>query len=233
MSSTNEIAKIASLFGSPARTAILQALMGGRALTAGELAGVAGLSPQTVSGHLAQLRSAGLLSLYRQGRHRYFGIASAGVAEMIERLMSFARAREVAVPRTGPADESMRRARTCYDHLAGRLGVALADGLIARGWLELTEDAGFLTPSGASAMGKIGIDLEMGVDPPKTSLAGYCRVCLDWSERRPHVAGKLGRMMCSHALAAGWVKRRDGTRAVELTPKGAKAFARHFGAELD
>jgi DNA-binding transcriptional ArsR family regulator len=234
MVATNRFAEAAALMGDPARAAMLIALMDGRALTAGELARAAGVAPQTASGHLARMGEAGLLAVARQGRHRYHRLASAEVAAAVESLMRLAAASAPAVRpvRTGPADAALRLARTCYDHLAGRLGTAIADALQARGALVMDEDAGALTPAGASLLAAAGI--ELGAAPTRGGRAAVpCRPCLDWSERRFHVAGRVGAAICAHGFAAGWIRRIEGTRAVAITPAGRLAFADRLGVRLD
>lgn len=233
MASTTQMAEIAALIGEPARAAMLQALMDGRALTATELARAAGITPQTASGHLAQLTGAGLLAMERQGRHRYHHLASPKVAGLLENLM------QVAVtidrgparrPVTGPRDPAMRLARTCYDHLAGRLGVAIADSMSRQGFVELGDDAGLVTPDGARFLATLGIDADLVLSPKPTSRL-ICRPCLDWSERRPHLAGRLGAALCRHCIASAWVRKRSGSRALEITPAGDRALRALFGFE--
>ena len=235
MVSPNKIAEVAAAVGEPARAAMLTVLMGGRALTASELAGVAGITPQTASTHLARLVAAELVTVETQGRHRYHRLANPGVARMLEGLMQHASAGDWTrrAPRTGPRDEALRQARTCYDHLAGRLGVAIADALVARGLVEIEDDSGLVTGSGARFLAKAGIELP-GVErrPAGGSGRPICRPCLDWSERRRHLAGRLGAALCRHCFAAGWIRRIDGTRAVAMTPKGQAAMPNVFGFRL-
>lgn len=232
MASQAMFAEIAALSGDPARASMLHALMDGRALTATELAKAAGITPQTASGHLGRMTTAGLLSVERQGRHRYHRLATASVARMLESIMQVAA--DLAPDRsrlsTGPRDAALRKARTCYDHLAGRLGVALADALIARGHIELTGEAGVLTGSGMAFLADIGLDTAPLL-ARRTARSGrvLCRPCLDWSERRPHLAGGLGAALCAHSLDQGWTRRLDGTRAVLVTPKGERVFRDKFG----
>jgi len=233
MASNARFAEVAALAGDPARAGMLHALMDGRALTASELAHVARIAPQTASGHLARLAAAGLVHVEKQGRHRYHRLASPAVARMMESIMLVAAGFEAMRPPqvTGPRQAALRAARTCYDHLAGRLGVALADGLAASGYLELTHDAGIVTDAGMALFARIGIDIGTLAAPAKRSRA-LCRPCLDWSERRPHLAGALGAALCTHAFAAGWIRRGDATRAVQITPKGARTFLEIFGVQL-
>jgi DNA-binding transcriptional ArsR family regulator len=222
MTSVAALAETAALIGDPARCAMLAALMQGRALTAGELARSAGVSPQTASGHLARLGAAGLLAVERQGRHRYHRLASPAVARLLEGLMEVAGAapRRVA---TGPRDGAMRVARTCYDHLAGRLGVALADALAAQGAIELTADGGAVTERGEAVLRGLGVH----ATPRKGRL--FCRPCLDWSERRPHVGGVLGAALCARCFELGWVRRREGGRTLEITPAGWLGLRERLG----
>ena len=213
---------------------MLLALMDGRALTASELASVAGVTPQTASGHLSQMTRAGLLAPERQGRHRYFRLASAAVAQMVESLMQVAA--QLEPPRrevvTGPRDKALRTARTCYDHIAGQLGVALADALVAGGHAELGPDAGEVTERGFAFLAGIGIDLAPQPGARRTGRV-LCRPCLDWSERRPHLAGRLGAALCARSLEAGWIRRGEAARVLIITPVGRTAFREIFGALLD
>jgi DNA-binding transcriptional ArsR family regulator len=228
MVTSNRIAEVAAAIGEPARAAMLTVLMDGRALTAAELAGVAGIAPQTASTHLARLIGAELITVEKQGRHRYHRLAGPAIACLLERLMQHTTGGVAPrrVPRTGPRDEAMRCARTCYDHLAGRLGVAITDALVAQGHVEIDDEAGLITDRGVAFFARIGIAL------PKASrrlTRPLCRPCLDWSERRPHLAGRLGAAICTHGFDAGWLRRIDDTRAVSVTPKGQAAMAKIFG----
>ena len=237
MVSTAALAETASLVGDPARANMLAALMDGRALTAAELARAASVAPQTASGHLARLTGAGLLAVEKQGRHRYHRLASPGVARMLEGIMAVAeegpaaaRARRPVL--TGPRDAAMRAARTCYDHLAGRLAVAMADSMVERGQIELSLDGGVVTPDGAAFLRLLGIELE-AAEARAARHGGrvFCRPCLDWSERRPHVAGAVGAALCRRCFALGWVRRIDGTRALAVTSKGRQGIRQSFGVE--
>ena len=235
MASNALFAEVAALAGDPARAGMLHALMDGRALTASELASVAGIAPQTASGHLVRMVDAGLLSVAQQGRHRYHRLASQAVAQMMESIMQVAI--DGAPPgkrfSTGPRDAVMRRARTCYDHLAGELGVALADALVAAGHLELTSEAGALTGAGLAFLGRIGLDVDaLAERRGKSSGRLLCRPCLDWSERRLHLAGAVGAAICGHSLEKDWVRRIKASRAVVITPKGARVFREKFGVRL-
>ena len=230
---TNAVfAEIAALAGDPARAAMLHALMDGRALTASELARAAGITPQTASGHLARLTKAGMIAVAVQGRHRYHRLASPAIARMMESIMQVAS--EAAASRkpvvVGPKDAALRAARTCYDHLAGRLGVDLADAMVAGGHIELASDAGVMTDSGVALLGRLGIDVEnLVARPGRRGGKLLCRPCLDWSERRPHLAGAVGAAICTQCFDKGWIRRAEGTRAVTVTPKGHQAFREIFG----
>ena len=226
--SGNTLAEVAALIGDVARANILSALMDGRALTAGELAWHAGVSAQTTSGHLAKLKQAHLITEERQGRHRYLRLASPDIAQAIEALMSVAAAGPKRHRPTGPRDEALRAARSCYDHLAGRLGVGLADAMTARGHLILADGVGSVTDQGRRFLcDALGIDLALG-----KAARPLCRTCLDWSERRPHLAGRLGAALFARSIELGWVARRNDSRAVAVTPEGRRRYAEIFGLPL-
>lgn len=235
MASNARFAEVAALVGDPARAGMLHALMDGRALTASELAGVAGIAPQTASGHLARMTAAGLVKVASQGRHRYYRLAAPAVARMIESIMQVASDMPPLrpAPRTGPRDAALRAARTCYDHLAGRLGVALADGLVAGGHVELADDAGLVTEAGMALFGRLGIDVGALAASRAKRARLLCRPCLDWSERRPHLAGTVGAALCTRSFEEGWIRRIEGTRAVAVTPKGQRVFREALGVRLD
>ena len=223
------MAELGALLGDPARASILTALIDGRALTATELAEVAGVAPQTASGHLAKLSTANLLDLRKQGRHRYYRVASPLVASMLESVMSVAAMQ--LPPRRTPSsrlDEGMRTARTRYDHIAGRLGVAIADTLVTRGYVLLADDGGEVTPAGADFLTAFGAALSR-----KGLRRVFCRPCLDWSERRWHLAGAVGAALCNRCIDLHWIERAQGTRALTITPKGRRGFADNFGVILN
>jgi DNA-binding transcriptional ArsR family regulator len=233
MSSSALFAEVAALSGDPGRASMLHALMDGRALTAGELARAAGVAPQTASGHLQRMTAVGLLRVHSQGRHRYYELATPSVARMLESIMQVAA--ELAPDRrrlsVGPRDAALRKARTCYDHFAGQLGVALADALRERGYVELTSDAGLVTEPGLAFLGDIGIDPALlQIAGAKRSRRVLCRPCLDWSERRLHLGGCVGAAICAHSMAQGWTRRLEGTRAVLVTGEGGRVFVEKFGA---
>ena len=225
---TNQVARTASLMGEPARTAMLLALMDGRALTASELALAAGVTAATASRHLALLQEAGLLAMEKQGRHRYHRLASVEVATLIESLMQVSTP-VAATVRTGPRDVALRTARICYDHLAGRLGLAVADHLVDVSAVTLLDNARVLPGDGLpDALRRLGIT--DGVDRlPGRPSRPVCLPCLDWSERRPHVAGRLGALICGHCLERGWLQRKPGSRALQISGAGARVLRDWMG----
>ena len=232
MLSTVGIAEIAALAGDVSRAAMLHALMDGRALTATELSRVAGIMPQTASTHLQRLVEAGLLSVVRQGRHRYHRLASPQVATMLESIMQLAAVTDTrrSAPKFGPRDAVMRNARTCYDHLAGRLGVAITDALIEAGHVELGEDAGLLSDTGVSLLTRLGLDIKvMETRRAKRPARIFCRPCMDWSERRPHMAGVVAAGLCAHGLERGWIRRVESSRAIIVTPAGSRVLREALG----
>jgi len=224
-----QLAEIAALVGDPARANILSVLMDGRAHTASELADLAHVAAPTASGHLAKLREARLIALTRQGRHHYFRLASAEVARMIEAIGTVAAAappRHLTLSRHATA---LREARTCYDHLAGRVAVALADGLAARHAIVLGEDGGEVTDAGADLFARFGVDLTAA----RTRKRAFCRPCLDWTERRPHLGGAVGAALLCRCAALGWIERVRDSRAVRITAAGRSGFAAVFGVDAE
>jgi hypothetical protein len=207
--------------------------MDGRALTANELAATAGIGAPTASRHLAQLVEAGLLTLARQGRHRYHRLASREVAQALEGLMQLA-AQQAPPPaatplRTGPKDASLRFARRCYDHIAGQLAVAITDRLLDDGAIIFDGVAGQFTEQLGKSLQGIGLALD-GDPSARSSARPACRPCLDWSVRRPHVAGRLGALLCSHCIERGWLVRDGASRALAPTPAGTLALREWLGA---
>ena len=220
------IARIASLVGDPARAEILAALMTGQALTATELVGVANLTKQTVSGHLAKLVDARLLDVEQQGRHRYFRLADADVAELLESLMGVAYRTGSLRLRSSPREPALRKARVCYDHLAGDLGVAAMDSLLERNLLRLDGGTPVITRGGREFCADVGIDLAILAAKRRP----LCRACLDWSVRRPHLAGALGAAILERCFALGWARRAAGSRVVQFSQNGERAFRARFVA---
>ena len=219
-----DIAQIGSLIGDPARANMLTALMSGKALTATELAGTAGITLQTASSHLSKLEAGFLISQRKQGRHRYFSLADDEVGLLLESLMGFAADRGFTRHRTGPKDPALRKARVCYNHLAGDYGVRLLDSLVAEEVIAGSGDTLALTEPGREKMAALGIDLSALA----RSRRPVCRTCLDWSERRSHLAGSLGQALLGLFLDRGWAMREPGSRAVRFTGNGEKEFARLF-----
>jgi DNA-binding transcriptional ArsR family regulator len=218
------LAPIAALAGDPARANMLAALLSGKALTVSELANEAGITAQTASSHLSKLEAGGLVSAVKQGRHRYFRLADADVAEMLEKIMSVAARTGHLRTRPGPSDPAIRKARICYDHLAGEMGVALFDGLVRTDRIAPRGDEIRLTRKGEVFAREFGIDLG--------TLAGerrpLCKPCLDWSMRRSHLAGGLGAALFARIADLGWAARDRKSRAVLFTKSGEAKFLRAF-----
>ena len=217
------IAPIAALAGDPARANMLAALLSGKALTASELANEAGITAQTASSHLAKLEAGGLIGAIKQGRHRYFRLADSDVAEVLEKMMGVAARAGHLRTRPGPSDPAIRKARVCYDHLAGEMGVMLFDGLVQRR-LITTGDEPRLTKRGTEFAGSFGIDL----DALSRERRPLCRTCLDWSMRRHHLAGGLGAALLQRFYDLNWARRDRVSRAVHFTPTGERNLARLF-----
>ncbi len=222
--------EVAALVGDTARATMLAALMGGQALTASELAALARVSRSTASGHLGKLTAARLLAVTQKRRNRYYRIASPLVAKMLESIKAVAALETPAryQPRSAQ-DDALRFARTCYDHLAGRLGVALADALVAKRYVVLSEEGGEVTPAGARFLAKFGVALES----KSGSRRLFCRACLDWSERRYHMAGLVGAEIWRRLMELGWLVRQRGSRAVRVTSAGRRGLRETFGVKLD
>lgn len=219
-----DIARVAALMGDPARANMLTALMSGKALTASELAEEAGVTLQTASSHLSKLHDGGLLRPRKQGRHKYFALASDDVAHVLEGLMGLAAGSGHVRKRTGPKDAALRRARVCYNHLAGDMGTQMYDSLVARGHLVLDDDALTLSPTGAAFVA----DLEIDLDGLRRARSPLCRECLDWSERRSHLAGSLGRALLARFELLAWARRDPATRVVTFSRSGLTEFERLF-----
>lgn len=216
MKSGPDITRIARLIGDPARANILTALMGGQALTASELARQAGVTAATASSHLSQLVDGGLLVPEKQGRHRYFQLAGHEVAELLEDMSGLAERVGHLRFQPGPRDPQMRRARVCYDHLAGEMGVALHDALCRAGAFAAVPEGLSLSPAGRDLFGGLGID----ADALGRQRRSACRTCLDWSERRHHLAGAAGAALLARLQSAGWLARVEGSRAIRVTQTG-------------
>jgi DNA-binding transcriptional ArsR family regulator len=223
-----DIAMVASLVGDPARSNMLTALMGGRALTASELAQEAGITPQTASSHLAKLEAGGLIEPEKQGRHRYYRLTGEDVAGVLEGLAGLAaRAGHMRV-RTGPKDPALRRARICYDHLAGDLGVQMLDSLKKQRLVRQSKETMELTGEGKRFMASA---LQIDADTLEHPRRPVCKACLDWSERRHHLAGTLGAAIMTRFAELKWAARdpAPGSRVVNFSRNGEKRFAALFG----
>src|SRR3954469_12746109 len=219
-----DIATIASVIGHPARGRMLTAMLGGKALPASELAEVAGVSNSTASAHLAKLTASGLVAVERHGRHRYHRLADARVAELIETMALLAPAHEVRSLRDANKATAERAARSCYDHLAGAVGVAVVDALCERGGLRRDD----LSLGDAAPFAALGVDvaaLGRGRRP-------LTRSCLDWSERRPHLSGQLGAAWLDALLASAWVVRRPTGRAIAVTRPGRDGVSDALGIDV-
>jgi DNA-binding transcriptional ArsR family regulator len=223
------IATPASLIGDPVRAAMLQALMDGRSLPATELACAAGVTPQGASNHLAKLAAGGLVTVKSQGRHRYYSLADAKVAQVIEALSQLTPVPKPLDPPLSPKARRLREARTCYDHLAGRLGVALADAFEHQGLVVADgEDRYRLTSEGERRLRALGVDLT-GLEKVRRA---PLRPCIDWTERRRHLAGAIAARLLDRLFELGWIARGAEGRAAVLTPKGAAGLHDAFGLEL-
>ncbi|WP_171182313.1 helix-turn-helix transcriptional regulator [Ruegeria sp. HKCCD8929] len=219
-----DIAHVAALIGDPARANMLIALMSGKALTVSELAEEAGVTIQTASSHLSKLDDGDLLRPRKQGRHKYFSLANDEVAHVLEGLMGLAAGSGHLRKRTGPKDAELRRARVCYNHLAGDMGTQMFDSLMAQGHLVFDGDDLNLTRSGQAFVTGFEIDLAILCK----SKSPLCRECLDWSERRSHLAGSLGRAFLSRFEDLSWARRDQKTRVVSFSANGVKEFERLF-----
>lgn len=224
------MSRIAAAIAEPARARMLLALVGGEALTATELSALAGISRQTASGHLGRLLESGLIAVQKQGRHRYHQLADPDVAELLERLMSVAERGAVRPLVAGPREPALRKARVCYDHLAGELAVACLDHMQCAGWIargagaddrvELT-----LTSAGRAALVELGLPLDALAG---TTRRPTCRACLDWSVRRHHLAGALGALLLRHCFTHRWARRLSESRAIRFSERGELEFRRAF-----
>jgi len=221
------IAEIAALVGDPARATMVSALVDGRALTASELASAARITPQTASTHLAKLTEAGVLSVVRNGRHRYFRLASPTVAYMIDGIVAVALEKR---PRYRPLSRQARAlsaGRICYDHLAGRLSVDLTDSFVAREYIVLDDEVAEITTAGTRFLTEFGIELPT----LRSTRRHFCRLCLDWTERRPHIAGAVGVAITKRCFDLGWIERMKRSHAVTVTPLGRRGFQKTFGID--
>jgi DNA-binding transcriptional ArsR family regulator len=221
------LVEVAALVGDSARATMLSALMGGQALTAKELAYYANISPSTASGHLGKLVAARLLTVIRERRFSYYRIASSLVASMLESIKLLAAIELPPRRQPGPNDDALRFARSCYDHLAGQVGVAVTDSLVAMGHIVLTDEGGEVTSSGGRFLSSFGVDLL-----PQTRRI-FCQPCLDWSERRYHLKGLVGARILDRLLDLGWLKGVSGSRALQLTSSGRAGLSEIFQIEIN
>lgn len=219
-----DIAHLGALIGDPARANILTALMSGKALTATELAAEAGVMPQTASSHLKKLEHAHLIKQRKQGRHRYFALADDDVSTVLEAMMGLAANRGLLRTRTGPKDDALRKARVCYNHLAGDLGVQAYDSLLTNGHIVEENEALNLTLSGEKFMVNIGIDLAAITNKRRP----LCKSCLDWSSRRTHLAGSLGTALLNRFYDLKWASREEASRVVSFSRLGEVEFNKLF-----
>jgi DNA-binding transcriptional ArsR family regulator len=223
------IASPAALIGDPGRAAMLQALMDGRAHPAGALAWAAGLTAQAASNHLARLVDGGLVTVEREGRHRYYRLANAEVAHALEALaLVAAPVRSLEQPRS-PQARALRDGRCCYSHLAGRLGIAVTDALVERGLIVPAADKLYVvSPAGQAWFEELGVAADAS-----RSKRGLARQCLDWTERRHHLAGPLGVALLGRLVALGWIETVAGSRAARLTTRGREELRTRLGVDLD
>jgi DNA-binding transcriptional ArsR family regulator len=223
-----QIAEVAALIGDPTRANMLSALADGRALTATELAFVANVSPATASEHLAKLTEGRLLEVRKQGRHRYFRLASVHVADILESILIVAADGPARYRPPSRIDDAMREARTCYNHMAGRIAVAVAESLLAKNHVIFDGEGGEVTDSGLRFLADFGVDMTFAQSGRRV----FCRPCLDWSERRLHIAGVVGDALCRRYLELGWIKRMRDSRAVTISDSGKAGFETVFGITM-
>lgn len=230
MPSEPDIASVAALIGDPARAAMLTALMDGRSLPAGELAYVARVTPQTASSHLARLVAGGLVVMTASGRHRYYMLRSPEVAQALEALTSIAAQGKARSLREVTKVEALRKARLCYDHLAGSLGVAVTGVMAERGWLEIGPECCEVTHQGM-----VWLAACWGISVPdlRKKRRSLARPCVDWSERRLHLGGAVGAALADALFEAGWIARRPEDRGVTVTEAGRDGFNKEFGIVLE
>lgn len=223
-----DIASVGALIGQPARARMLLLLLDGRGRTATELAEAAGITRATASSHLTRLVDGRLVRVDRQGRHRYFRLAGPEIAGLLESMLTVRGEPARPVKPFGPRSTAMRRARMCYDHMAGNLGIGLTDGLVRSGVLIEAGDTFQLTPAGERHLEEFGID----VAGARQRRRHFARTCLDWSERRPHLAGSLGAAIANRIFELNWARREPGGRTVYVTPSGQRGLADVFGFTL-
>jgi len=222
------MAEIGSLLGETSRATMLASMMDGRFHTASELAYMAAIKPQTASFHLAKLVEGKLVRVEKQGRHRYFQLAGEEIAQLLESFLAISPPPEVRSLKQSSQMKLLQDARTCYDHLAGKLGVQLTESLLNAGFLKLEEKQFLITDEGTQFFTDFGLDL----DDLKRKRRSFSHACLDWSERRYHLAGALGKGMLTRFLSLGWVTRVPSIRAIKVTEKGRAGFKEVFKFEI-
>ena len=225
MSSPIKLAEIGNIVGDPARAAMLCALLDGRSHSATELSLAARVSRPTASWHLAKLADGQLVTAEKRGRSRHFQLASSLVAQALEAMMTLTASRAPRPLVLSRHERALRHARTCYDHFAGRLGVALTEALAQRKLILVSDDGGVMTRQGQRVLAAFGVDLSAA----QRSRRAFCRPCLDWSEQRPHLAGAIGAALARRCFDLDWVRRLPDTRAVAITPDGVIGFEEQFG----
>lgn len=228
MKANSNVAVIASLVSETSRAAILTVLLDGRFHAASELAYMAGIQPQTASFHLAKMVNANVVAVEKQGRHRYYGIRNQEVAQVMESLLSLAPPVPIKSLRQASEDKALRYARTCYDHLAGSIGVQLTNALLRAGILREDKEGFAVTEDGEDFFASFQIDLEQ----VKKKRRSFSHKCLDWSERRHHLAGALGNALLEKLLEVNWVQRLPNTRAIKITSEGKRGFKEVFSLDV-
>jgi len=222
---STDIARVAALIGDPARANMLVALMGGKALTASELALEADITSQTASSHLSKLLKNDLLVVQKQGRHKYFQLAGEEVAALLESLLNISSKVEHSQVITGPRNPELRKTRVCYDHMAGELGVSLFDALLKQNFLIDDHGSIAVTERGTTHFDKLGAS----ISELKKLKRPLCKSCLDWSERRHHLAGSLGKWILQDAFRKGWAKKDLDSRVIRFSPEGLQRFNKRYG----
>ncbi|MEK5240409.1 helix-turn-helix domain-containing protein [Paenibacillus sp. FSL L8-0470] len=229
MKANSNVAVIASLVSETSRAAILTVLLDGRFHAASELAYMAGIQPQTASFHLAKMVNANVVAVEKQGRHRYYGIRNQEVAQVMESLLSLAPPVPIKSLRQASEDKALRYARTCYDHLAGSIGVQLTNALLRAGILREDKEGFAVTEDGEDFFASFQIDVEQ----VKKKRRSFSHKCLDWSERRHHLAGALGSALLEKLLEVNWVQRLPNTRAIKITSEGKRGFKEVFSLDVE
>ncbi|TQR97483.1 ArsR/SmtB family transcription factor [Paenibacillus ottowii] len=228
MSTKSNVAMIASLVSEPSRAAILTALLDGRFHTASELAHMAGIKPQTASFHLAKMTEAQVVTVEKQGRHRYYGIQDPEVAQVMESLLSIAPPVPIKSFKQASENEAIRLARTCYDHIAGYLGVQIMSFFIQKGILSEDQDGLHITQQGEIFFA----DFQINLKNTRQKRRSFSHKCLDWSERRHHLAGALGKALLDRLFELHWIEHLPTTRAIRITADGKRGFKEVFEIEI-